>query len=96
MKITMEMVDHIAKLAKLEFTPEEKERFTHQLAQIIEYVEKLNELDTDNVPPTSHVLDLKNVFREDKVEPWLTQEDALANAPAKKLGYFSVPKVVER
>jgi aspartyl-tRNA(Asn)/glutamyl-tRNA(Gln) amidotransferase subunit C len=54
----------------------------------------LKELNVDEVPPTSHVLDLYNVFREDKVEPWLTTEEALQNAPAQKMGYFSVPKVI--
>ena len=94
MPITIEDVDKIAKLAKLEFSPEEKKKFTEQMAQIVTYFEKLNELDTDEVPPTYHVLDIKNVMREDKVEPWLTQEDVLANAPARKLGFFSVPKVI--
>lgn len=95
MAIFLEDVEKIAKLAKLEFTAEEKEKFTHQLAQIVVYIEKLNELDTENIPPTSHVLDIKNVMREDKAETWLTQEEALANAPAKKVGFFSVPKVIE-
>ena len=94
MAITIEDVDKIAKLAKLEFSREEKEKLTQQMAQIVEYFEQLNELDTQDVPPTSHVLDIKNVLREDKVEPWLTQEQALTNAPAKKQGFFSVPKVI--
>jgi len=95
MTISVEDVEKIAKLAKLEFGREEEEKFTYQLAQIVAYVEKLNELDTENVPPTSHVLDIKNVMREDKAESWLTQEEALANAPAQKTGFFSVPKVIE-
>ena len=94
MPITIDDVDKIAILAKLKFSPEEKKKFTEQMAQILTYFEKLNELDTDDVPPTYHVLDIKNVMREDKVEPWLTQEEALANAPASKLGFFSVPKVI--
>ncbi|MDZ7261839.1 MAG: Asp-tRNA(Asn)/Glu-tRNA(Gln) amidotransferase subunit GatC [candidate division KSB1 bacterium] len=94
MAITLKEVETVARLAKLHFSEEEKEKFTHQLAEIVTYMEKLNELNTDEVEPTSHVLDIKNVFREDKVEPWLTQEEALANAPAKKQGFFSVPKVI--
>ena len=87
-------IEKFAKLAKLEFSETEKEKLTHQLSEILSYVKKLSELDLENVKPTSHVLDIKNVLREDKVEPWLTQEDALYNAPATKLGFFSVPKVI--
>ncbi|MFQ5823634.1 MAG: Asp-tRNA(Asn)/Glu-tRNA(Gln) amidotransferase subunit GatC [bacterium] len=94
MPITIQEVDKIAALAKLEFSSEEKQKLTKQLDQIVVYVEKLNQLDTEDVKPTSHVIDLKNVLREDKVEEWLTQEEALKNAPAKKNGYFSVPKVI--
>ncbi|MFQ6113435.1 MAG: Asp-tRNA(Asn)/Glu-tRNA(Gln) amidotransferase subunit GatC [bacterium] len=94
MSITIQDVEKIAALAKLEFSSEEKQKLAKQLDQIVAYVEKLNELDTESVPPTSHVIDLKNVLREDKVEEWLTQEEALRNAPAKKHGYFSVPKVI--
>ncbi len=96
MPITVEDVEKIAKLAKLRFTEEEKQKFTEQLARIIAYVEKLNELDTERVPPTYHVLPLTNVTREDQVKPWLTQEEALANAPKKLKGYFSVPKVISQ
>ncbi|OGB98765.1 asparaginyl/glutamyl-tRNA amidotransferase subunit C [candidate division KSB1 bacterium RBG_16_48_16] len=94
MSVTIQDVENIARLAKLAFTEEEKKRFVDQFNQILAYVEKLNELDTDDVVPTYHVLDLKNVMREDVVEPWLTQEEALANAPKQKNGYFSVPKVI--
>ena len=94
MAITIHDVEKVAQLAKLTFTEEEKQRFTEQLAQIVAYVEKLGELDLDDVEPTSHVIELTNVMREDRVEPWLTQEEALMNAPARKLGFFSVPKVI--
>ncbi len=94
MAITVADVEKIAKLAKLRFSAEEKEKFTRQLAEIITYVEKLNELDTENVPPTYHVLNLTNVFREDQVQPWLSPEEATANAPKKLANYFSVPKVI--
>jgi len=94
MSITTAEVKKLAKLAKLKFTEDEIEKLTQQLAQIIDYVNKLNELDLENIPPTYHVLDLKNVMREDKVRKWLTQEEALKNAPAKHGGFFSVPKVI--
>ncbi len=94
MALTKADVERLANLAKLKFTEEEKRKLTGQLAQIIAYVEKLKELDLDDVPSTSHVLDLKNIMREDEVKPWLTQEEALMNAPAKHGGFFSVPKVI--
>ena len=94
MSVTIEEVEGIAKLAKLSFSEEEKEKFVEQFNQILAYVEKLNELDTQDVNPTNNVLDLVNVMREDVVKTWLTQEEALANAPAKKSGYYSVPKVI--
>jgi aspartyl-tRNA(Asn)/glutamyl-tRNA(Gln) amidotransferase subunit C len=94
MPVTLEDVDHIAKLARLEFTKEEKEKFTHQLNEILAYVEQLNKLDTGNVEPLSHVIDLSNVFRRDEVKPGLTTEEALKNAPAKTEKFFKVPKVI--
>jgi aspartyl-tRNA(Asn)/glutamyl-tRNA(Gln) amidotransferase subunit C len=94
MSIMAQNVQEVAKLAKLAFSEDEIQVLASHLAQIVSYVEKLNELDTDDVEPTSHVLDLKNVFREDKVDNWLTQEEVLRNAPAEKHGYFSVPKVI--
>ena len=94
MPITVKDVENIAKLARLQFSEEEKQRFTKQLADIIAYVEKLNELDTENVPPTYHVLPLTNVKRRDQVKPWLSQEEALHNAPRKFKGFFSVPEVI--
>ena len=94
MGITRADVEKIATLAKLKFSDDEKEKLIEELAQIIAYVEKLNELDLENVPPTSHVLDLKNVMRDDEVRSGLSQEEALMNAPAKHRGFFSVPKVI--
>ena len=92
MAITVADVEKIAKLAKLRFSAEEKEKFTRQLAEIITYVDKLNELDTENVPPTYHVLNLTNVFREDQVQTWLSPEEATANAPKKLSGYLAYPR----
>jgi len=94
MAVTVKDVEHIAKLARLEFSDEEKKKFTHQLNQILEYVEKLNKLDTANVEPLSQVIDLSNRFREDSVKPGLTAEEALKNAPSKTERFFKVPKVI--
>jgi aspartyl-tRNA(Asn)/glutamyl-tRNA(Gln) amidotransferase subunit C len=94
MVITKSDVEKVAQLAKLKFSETEKERFAHQLSDIVGYMEKLNELDTSDVPVTSHVLNITNVMREDKMEPWLSQDEALANAPVKRMGFFSVPKVI--
>ncbi len=94
MPITLAEVKHVAALAKLSFTDEELAKIAKELDAIVGYVEQLKELNVDDVPPTAHVLDLHNVFRDDKVEPWLTNAEALQNAPAQKMGYFSVPKVI--
>lgn len=94
MSVTLKDVDHIAKLAKLEFTDDEKEKLTHQLNSILVYMEQLNKLETDNVEPLSHVIDLENVLREDIVRPGLSTEDALKNAPSKTEEFFKVPKVI--
>jgi aspartyl-tRNA(Asn)/glutamyl-tRNA(Gln) amidotransferase subunit C len=94
MAVTLKDVNHIAKLARLEFTSEEKETFTHQLNDILAYVEQLNKLDTSNVEPLSHVIELGEVMRVDAVKPGLTQEEALMNAPSKTEKFFKVPKVI--
>ena len=93
MPIKIEDVEEVATLAKLEFPFEEKQKLAMELDQIVAYVERLNELDTKAVEPIWHIIDLKNILREDKVRNWLEQEQALANAPQKKQCYFSVPKV---
>lgn len=95
MAVTIKDVEHIAKLAKLEFSNAEKEKFTHQLNQILEYIEQLNKLDTSNVEPLSHVIELSNVFRADEVKPGISTEEALKNAPAKTEDFFKVPKVID-
>lgn len=93
--ITKEDVLHVAHLARLTFTDEEAERFTKDLGNIIEFAEQLNELDTENVKETTHVLDMKNVLREDESRDWLTREEALKNAPKQESGQVKVPKVFE-
>jgi len=95
MAVTREDVLHVASLARLEVNPEQVESFQRELNAIIGYFEALDELDTDDVPPTSHALALTNVFRRDEVGEQLGQEQALANAPRKAYGHFRVPKVIE-
>lgn len=94
MSITIKDVEHIAKLAKLEFSDDEKEKFTHQFNDILKYMEQLNLLDTTNVEPLSQVIELSNVFRDDIVKPSTPTEEALKNAPDKTEEYFKVPKVI--
>ncbi|TMW71117.1 Asp-tRNA(Asn)/Glu-tRNA(Gln) amidotransferase subunit GatC [Alteribacter natronophilus] len=94
-RITKSQIKHVAHLARLEFSDHEVEMFSEQLDQIINFAEQLNELDTDNVVPTSHVFDVRNVLREDEVKPSLSQEEALENAPAQKDGQMKIPTVFE-
>ncbi|BBW98341.1 MULTISPECIES: Asp-tRNA(Asn)/Glu-tRNA(Gln) amidotransferase subunit GatC [Geobacillus] len=94
-RISLEQVKHVADLARLAITEEEAEMFTKQLDAIITFAEQLNELDTENVPPTSHVLDMRNVMREDIPEPGLPREEVLKNAPDQQDGQFRVPAILE-
>ncbi|KJE27520.1 Asp-tRNA(Asn)/Glu-tRNA(Gln) amidotransferase subunit GatC [Geobacillus thermoleovorans] len=94
-RISIEQVKHVADLARLAITDEEAEMFTKQLDAIITFAEQLNELDTENVPPTSHVLDMRNVMREDVPEPGLPREEVLKNAPDQQDGQFRVPAILE-
>jgi aspartyl-tRNA(Asn)/glutamyl-tRNA(Gln) amidotransferase subunit C len=95
MKISIEQVEHVAKLARLRLSEEEKREMSEKLSQILTYMDQLNELSTDNISPTSHVIEVKNVFREDKVESSLLEDEALQNAPDRVDGYFRVPRVIE-
>ncbi|SJZ33092.1 Asp-tRNA(Asn)/Glu-tRNA(Gln) amidotransferase subunit GatC [Selenihalanaerobacter shriftii] len=95
MKIDQATVEKVAMLARLELSTEEEEKMTDQLNDILDYADKLNELDTEGVEPTAHALPIKNVFREDVVEESLDRDIALENAPEKKDGSFKVPKVIE-
>jgi len=88
-------VEHIAHLARLRLAPEEKAKFGAQLDSILTYVEKLNELDTAGVEPTSHVLALSDVMREDRVSASLSREEALMNAPDRNDDFYRVPKIIE-
>jgi aspartyl-tRNA(Asn)/glutamyl-tRNA(Gln) amidotransferase subunit C len=93
--VTLKDVEHIAELARLKFSEEELESFTHQLNQILEYVEKLKELDTENVEPLSHPVEGNNAFREDELKPSINREEALKNAPDSDDEFFKVPKVID-
>ncbi len=94
-KLSRAEVEHVAELAKLGLTDEEKDRFSEQLSAILEYAEILQRLDTAAIPPTAQVIDLRNVMRPDEVIPSLLLEEALANAPAKMEGYFKVKPILE-
>lgn len=92
-KISRKEVRHVAQLARLELLEEEEEVMTGQINDILTYMDKLNELDTSTVPPTTHAIQLQNVFRPDRVAPSLNREEALANAPQNDGASFVVPKV---
>ncbi|MFC0273192.1 Asp-tRNA(Asn)/Glu-tRNA(Gln) amidotransferase subunit GatC [Metabacillus herbersteinensis] len=94
-RISEEEVKHVANLARLAITEEEAQMFTKQLDAIITFAEQLNELDTENVEPTSHVLDIKNVMREDVAKKGLNIEEVVKNAPDHKDGYIRVPTILE-
>ena len=88
-------VKYVAHLARLSLSPEEEQKISEQLGNILGYIEKLKEVDVTGVEPTAHAFPLVNVTRPDKVRPSLSNEDALRNAPAKANGLFMVPKIVE-
>ena len=94
MALTREEVLHVAELARLSLSPEEIELFTVQLNEILEYVEKLQELDTSGVAPLAHVIPLVSVFREDLVRESPPLDAVLENAPAREDGNFLVPRVI--
>jgi aspartyl-tRNA(Asn)/glutamyl-tRNA(Gln) amidotransferase subunit C len=95
MKITRADVEHVARLARLELSAEEAETFTGQMDAILAYVDKLNELDTSGIFPTSHAVPMENAFRDDTVRPGIGVEAALANAPERVGSFYRVPKVIE-
>ena len=94
MSVNRKDVEHIAELARLKFNEEELENFTNQLNEILTYVEKLNELDTENVEPLSHPVENNNVFRDDIVKPSIQKNEALKNSPENDENFFRVPKVI--
>ena len=88
-------VEHVARLARLTLSDEETERMRQQLGRILGYIEKLNELDTEHVEPTSHAIRMVNVMRDDEVRPCLPPEEMLANAPERAGEFFRVPRIIE-
>ncbi len=95
MKLSTADVDYVAKLARLDVTDAEKEKFTAQLNDILGYIDKLNELDTTGVAPMTRAIAVTNAFREDRVVESLGTQAAVANAPAPRGEFFRVPKVIE-
>ena len=95
MKITPEMVEHVARLARLELSDQDAVRMEAQLGDILNYIGLLDDLDTSDVPPTSHVIDLFNVMRDDVVTPSMPVEKGMANAPEKAGTAFKVPRIME-
>jgi aspartyl-tRNA(Asn)/glutamyl-tRNA(Gln) amidotransferase subunit C len=95
MALSVEEVEHIAELARLALSDEEKERFRTQLSAVLETASRLEELDTDEIHPAASILPLRNVMRSDQIHPPLSHEDALSNAPASEEGFFVVPAVQE-
>ena len=91
--ISKEDVKHVAKLAELDFSDSEVEKITTQLDKILGHVANISKVDTAAIPPTSHTLEIKNVYREDTVRESLSKEDALLNAPEEMDGGFKVPKI---
>lgn len=95
MEISQAQVEHVARLARLEVSEEEKTTFARQLSSILTHIDQLKEVETAGVEPTATVLPTDNVFREDEMRPSLTQERALAGAPDQADGFFRVPKILE-
>lgn len=93
--ISEAQVEHVAQLARLALQPDERRHFTEQLNAILAYMEQLNSVPTEGVEPTTHVLDLVNVFRADAVHNSLPAATALAGAPETAHGFFVVPRIVE-
>ena len=87
-------IEHVAKLARLKLTDTEKKKFSKQMEIIIEHIEKLNKLDTQNVLPTAHVIGLSNIFRQDVAAKPLTNQDLINDSPAHSKGHYEVPKII--
>ena len=94
MKLSPDEVRYVAELARMSLTSEEVERFAQGLSSILDSFDMLTEVNTDNVPPTTHPLSLQNIFREDIREPSFTLTDVVANAPQKEGGFFKVKPVL--
>ncbi|MGH2788061.1 MAG: Asp-tRNA(Asn)/Glu-tRNA(Gln) amidotransferase subunit GatC [Actinomycetota bacterium] len=95
MPIDRAAVDHVARLARLDLSPEERERMRVELSHILEHAEKIQAVDLDKIEPTSHAIPITNALRADEVTPSLSQDAALANAPDVEDGRFKVPRIIE-
>ncbi len=95
MSLDRSAVDHVARLARLDLSDQERERMQAELTAILEHAERIQALDLDEVEPTSHALPLRNVVRRDGKRPSLTQDEALGNAPDSEDGRFKVPRIIE-
>ena len=93
--ISDETMEYVGILAKLSLSPQEKEEAKKDMSRMLDYIDRLNELDTSGVEPMSHIFPVNNVFREDVVENEDDREHMLANAPQKKVGTYMVPKTIE-
>lgn len=95
MSLTCKDVSYVADLARLEFSEAESQALAKELGVVLEYAETLSKVDTANIKPTEHILSMENVFRQDEVKVGLSNEEALANAPAREAGCYKVPAVME-
>lgn len=95
MKISPAEVEKIASLARLTMSDNEAETYGSQLSNILDYIEKLNELETSDIEPTYNAVGLENVVRKDEPAPCLTQDEALSNAPDPSDGFYRVPRIIE-
>lgn len=95
MKISAKDVEHVADLARMYISDEEKKALENELSAIIDFADKLAEADTEGIEPAAHAIHIQNVFRKDEVVPSYKREDLIANAPDKQAGCFAVPRIVE-
>ena len=96
MKLDLATVEHVAALARLGLTPEELERMREQLSSVLEHISMLEDVDTNDIPPTAQVIELESVMREDEVRPSLPRDLVLLNAPRQEDGYFRVNAVLDQ
>lgn len=95
MAISKDTIKHTAHLARIDLSPKELEKLSGQLKEIISFIDQLKKLKVEDVSPTSHILPLANVLRQDQPQPSLASDDALKNAPKRQGSFFAVPKVIE-
>jgi len=93
-KLSPELTEKIARLAHLEITDVEKDKFTDQMNSILDYFDLLNEVDVTDIEPTRHAMEMTNVFRKDEAQPGLSHEEVMQNAPKKEEGYFKAPRII--